>query len=209
MQNNRGRKQLVEIIKDSLTYSATDLVGFLECQHLTGLERAALSGHQERPERTDLVLDRIAQRGQLHERRFLWSLHSHGLQTVELELDSSRPRSERPAKGRDDSLRAMQTGVDVIYQAVLFDATAGARRFPAPRRTPQRSRQMELRGLGHQAGPSRQGLRRPAALHVLRPATRIPGAPTLRNAPRPRRREGRDGLIPSRRIRRVLPHGRT
>ena len=71
MQNNRGRKQLVEIIKDSLTYSATDLVGFLECQHLTGLERAALSGHLERPERTDPVLDRIAQRGQLHERRFL------------------------------------------------------------------------------------------------------------------------------------------
>ncbi len=71
MQNNRERKQLVEITKDSLTYSATDLVGFLECQHLTGLERATLSGHLERPERTDLVLDRIAQRGQLHEQRFL------------------------------------------------------------------------------------------------------------------------------------------
>ena len=121
MQNNRGCKQLVEIIKDSLTYSATDLVGFLECQHLTGLERAALSGHLERPERTDPVLDRIAQRGQLHEQRFLESLLSDGLQTVELELDHGLPRSERLAKGRDETLRAMQIGVDVIYQAVLFD----------------------------------------------------------------------------------------
>ncbi len=40
---------------------------------------------------------------------------------MELELDSSRPRGERLAKGRDDTLRAMQTGVDVIYQAVLID----------------------------------------------------------------------------------------
>ena len=111
----------MEIIEDSLTYSATDLVGFLECEHLTSLERQALSGHLERPERTDPVLDRIAQRGQLHEERFLESLLSDGLRAVKLELDPNLPRGERLAQGGDETRNAMRTGVDVIYQAVLFD----------------------------------------------------------------------------------------
>ena len=111
----------MEIIGNSLTYSATDLVGFLECEHLTSLERGALSGHLERPERTDPVLDRIAQRGQLHEERFLESLLSDGLRAVKLELDRNLPRGERLGKGRQETLNAMRTGVDVIYQAVLFD----------------------------------------------------------------------------------------
>ena len=111
----------MEYTKGSITYSATDLVGFLECGHLTSLERAALSGHLERPMRADPVLDRIAQRGQLHEERFLESLLSDGLTTVKLELDYDLPRGERLARGRDETLAAMRTGVDVIYQALLFD----------------------------------------------------------------------------------------
>ena len=111
----------MEIIEGSFTYSATDLVGFLECEHLTSLERAELSGHLERPECTDPVLDRVAQRGQPHEERFLESLLADGLCSVTLELDPDLPRGERLAKGRDETLNAMRTGVDVIYQAVLFD----------------------------------------------------------------------------------------
>ena len=111
----------MEVVENSFTYSATDLVGFLECQHLTSLDRAALSGHLERPERTDPVLDRIAQRGQLHEERFLESLVSDGLSALKLELDHSLPRNERLSKGRKETFKAMQSGTDVIYQAVLFD----------------------------------------------------------------------------------------
>ena len=32
-----------------LVYSATDLVGYLECAHLANLERAAVWGHLTRP----------------------------------------------------------------------------------------------------------------------------------------------------------------
>ena len=111
----------MEIIGDTLTYSATDLVGFLECDHLTSLERAALSGHLERPARTDPVLDRIAQRGVLHEERFLESLVSGGAGVTRLEPDPELSRIDRLSKGREQTLEAMQSGVDVIYQAVLFD----------------------------------------------------------------------------------------
>ena len=108
---------------NSLTYSAIDLVGFLECEHLTSLEKGALSGHLERPERTDPVLDRITQRGQLHEERFLESLLSDGLRAVRLELDRNLPRGERLGKGSQETLNAMRTGVDVIYQAALLDGS--------------------------------------------------------------------------------------
>ena len=111
----------MEIVDDRLMYSATDLVGFLECGHLTSLERAAVSGHLERPVRADPVLDRIAQRGQLHEERFLESLLSEGFRAVKLDPDPDLPRGQRLDKGREQTLEAMRTGVDVVYQAVLFD----------------------------------------------------------------------------------------
>ncbi len=111
----------MEIIDDGLVYSATDLVGFLECGHLTSLERAALSGHLRRPERADPVLDRIAQRGRDHEQRFLGSLLSEGLDAVELGSHPDLPRGQRLSRGRDETLEAMQAGAEVIYQAVLFD----------------------------------------------------------------------------------------
>ena len=63
-------------IGTQLVYSATDVVGALECRHLAHLERAAVEGHLRRPMRTDPVLDRIAQRGLEHEQRFLTELNS-------------------------------------------------------------------------------------------------------------------------------------
>ena len=36
-------------INGRLVYSATDLVGFLECRHLANLGRAAVAGHLARP----------------------------------------------------------------------------------------------------------------------------------------------------------------
>ena len=111
----------MEIVNDSLVYSTTDLVGFLECGHLTSLERAAVSGHLERPVRSDPVLDRIAQRGQLHEERFLDSLLAEGFRAVKLGPDPDLPRGQRLAKRRDETLAAMRSGADVVYQAALFD----------------------------------------------------------------------------------------
>ena len=108
-------------IDDRLVYSATDLVGFLECGHLTNLERAAVAGHIDRPMRLDPVLDRIAQRGEQHEARFLDSLRSKAVAVVEVDSDESLPFGERLARGHDATLSAMLEGASAIYQAVLFD----------------------------------------------------------------------------------------
>ncbi len=102
-------------------YSATDLVGYLECRHLATLERASAWGHLTRPVREDKVLDRVAERGKEHEKRFLESLRSEGLTVVEIEQDKSLPHEERRFRGRDETLAATREGADVIFQAVLFD----------------------------------------------------------------------------------------
>ena len=104
-----------------LVYSATDLVGYLECAHLANLDRAAVWGHLNRPVRADPVLDRIAQRGIEHEQRFLESLRGDGATIVEVERHESLAYDERHIRGRDETVAAMRDGVDVIYQAVLFD----------------------------------------------------------------------------------------
>ena len=71
--------------------------------------------------RADPVLDRIAQRGELHEARFLESLRAEGVRIGEIKSDQELPAGERMARGRDATLAAMREGVGAVYQAVLFD----------------------------------------------------------------------------------------
>ena len=67
------------------------------------------------------MLDRITQRGQLHEERFLEALEADGVEVVRFDQDPGLPLGQRLAEGRDLTLDAMRAGADVIYQAVLFD----------------------------------------------------------------------------------------
>ena len=111
----------------TIVHSASDLVGYLECEHLTTLERAVFATDLRRPERADPELDVLHRRGLEHERRYLAHLQAEGRIVVEgrlnggpdahagtlaeIELDSALTR------------RLMQDGADVIYQATLFDGS--------------------------------------------------------------------------------------
>ena len=111
----------MERIDTQLVYSTTDIVGALECRHLAYLERAAVDGHLKRPMREDPVLDRIAQRGLEHERRFLEELIGDDLTVVKIPLYETLPRAEQVMRGREATIEALRGGADVIYQAVLFE----------------------------------------------------------------------------------------
>ena len=107
-------------------YSATDLVGFLACEHLTNLEGAALNGLVVRPMRADPEMDRIAERGFQHEARFLEELRAEGLGIVEIRRDGSRAEGAPDPGGElraaaAETFAAMRAGADVIYQATFFD----------------------------------------------------------------------------------------
>lgn len=104
--------------------SATDLVGFLDCEHLTNLERAALAHLVTRPDREDPELDMIARRGIEHEQRYLAWLRDDGARTVATisttpgPTETQGPMLRRAAQETHEALRR---GDDVIYQATFFD----------------------------------------------------------------------------------------
>jgi len=103
-------------------YSATDLVGFLACEHLTNLERAAMAGLVQRPMLADPELDRIAMRGMQHEQRFLGELEQQSLSVVKIATDGSAgTRHEQLVQAAAETVEAMRKSVDVIYQATFFD----------------------------------------------------------------------------------------
>ncbi|MYA40585.1 MAG: TM0106 family RecB-like putative nuclease [Gemmatimonadetes bacterium] len=111
----------VQRVDGRLLCSATDLVGHLECKHLTELEQSAALGLRKRPERDDPVLDRIAKRGTEHEMRFLEALRAEGITVTSIVADEGLSYPDRLAKGRDETRSAMAAGDELIYQAVLFD----------------------------------------------------------------------------------------
>src|SRR4051794_19386497 len=114
----------MQLIDGRPVYAATDLVGYLACEHLTQLERAVLAGLTARPERNDAELDIIRKRGFEHERRYLEDLRAEGRSVVEIALDGSiEDRGDQLRAAAAATEAAMAAGADVIYQATFFDGT--------------------------------------------------------------------------------------
>ena len=109
----------------TIVYSASDLVGYLECEHLTTLERAVFQTDLKRPERSDPELEVLQRRGLEHEERYLAHLRSQGRTVQEGRIDrgAETPRPTLAEIELDAALtrRLMHDGADVIYQATLFD----------------------------------------------------------------------------------------
>jgi predicted RecB family nuclease len=96
-------------------YAATDVVGFLECEHLTTLSLQNLV--TPLPVAAVDESDKLVQdKGIEHERAYVHHLMAQGL-TV---LDISQA-AEGIAEKVEATLDAMRRGVDIIYQATLLD----------------------------------------------------------------------------------------
>jgi uncharacterized protein len=111
----------MQLIDGTPVFSATDLVGYLACEHLTALESAALAGLVERPVRDDRELEVIRRRGLQHEVRYLEQLRSEGRNVVEIDRDDETDQGARIRAQAESTLAAMRDGVDVVYQATFFD----------------------------------------------------------------------------------------
>ena len=105
----------------TLIVSATDLVGYLACDHLATLELGRVQDLWEKPIRTDdPTIELIQAKGDLHEADYLASLRADGLDVVEIATGDLRtPDQLRAAQAL--TLEAMQDGADVIFQATFFD----------------------------------------------------------------------------------------
>ncbi len=100
---------------DEVIFSATDIVNFLECEHLTSLDRINLETPLERSP-DDPTIRLIQEHGTRHEQQYLASLHEGGKTIIDV--------SEKGA-GLDHQVaatrQALADGPEVVYQAALRD----------------------------------------------------------------------------------------
>lgn len=106
---------------NALLISASDLVSFVACEHLTSLDWQATTDAALRKRRDEMDASGalITSRGNQHEQQHLAQLRASGLQVVDIneETRESSSKDERVAR----TLDALRSGVDVIYQATLRD----------------------------------------------------------------------------------------
>ena len=101
-----------------LIISATDLVGFLACGHLTHLERAQAAGLVNKPDRgDDPAVELLRWRGGKHEERYIELLEAEGRQITDLAGNKQLSYAEQAERTVD----AMRHGDEVIYQGTVFD----------------------------------------------------------------------------------------
>ena len=105
----------------TIIVSATDLVGYLACDHLATLELGRVEGRWDRPpRRADPTVQLMQDRGDAHELAHLEKLRAEGRSIVEIEKDELKTPAQLRA-AQDATLVAMRDGADVIFQATFFD----------------------------------------------------------------------------------------
>lgn len=116
-------------VEGRIVLSPTDLTKHLACAHVTTLDLAAMrsAGLRDGPDLPgakgpDDALNLIFAKGLEHERDYLRSLRAPGVRIVEIQTrwdDQGRRAAEA------ETLEAMRAGVDVIYQATVYDGSWG------------------------------------------------------------------------------------
>src|SRR3954468_21489009 len=119
--SNRAEVGRVQRIDGGIVLSPSDLPRHQECHHLTALNLEVADGRLAPPAEgpSDQTL-LVADLGIAHELRYLESLEAEGRSVVRLS-----GRAGGAARAEREVLEAMRAGVDVIYQATLFDGTWG------------------------------------------------------------------------------------
>ena len=105
----------MQIHRDRLLVSASDLVGFHDCEHLTQLDLADLADPQPRAAQ-DEHAELIARKGREFERRYLQRIEAAHPDYVYIERAGTSLEEQAAA-----TVEAMHRGVSLIYQATLMD----------------------------------------------------------------------------------------
>ncbi|WP_280113924.1 TM0106 family RecB-like putative nuclease [Agrobacterium tumefaciens] len=98
---------------NQIELSASDLVGFLNCDHFTTLDLKVVSGELSKPTTYDPFLEILRERGFRHEHGFIERLNQLGLSTETVEGVGIEDASVA------ETIDAMGRGVDVIIQGAL------------------------------------------------------------------------------------------
>src|SRR4051794_21726949 len=100
----------------SLWLSPSDLTAHLACAHLTTLSLDVALRRREKPRHRDMLAQLVAEKGDLHETRYLEHLRARESEVVEVELPQRTGGFE---EAHAATVAAMRAGADVIYQATF------------------------------------------------------------------------------------------
>src|ERR1700680_3447052 len=74
----------MQTLNNQLRFSASDLVGHLDCHHLTALDAAVARGSLTKPKIWDPVLQTLVERGMANEQEYVETLKESGVSVVEI-----------------------------------------------------------------------------------------------------------------------------
>jgi predicted RecB family nuclease len=97
----------------SFELSATDLVGYLNCRHLSVLERAVAEGNLKKPQVWDPLLQILWERGSIHEQKYVDHLTKAGLEVFRIDGFDVSPEAVAA------TVTAMRRGVQIIAQGAF------------------------------------------------------------------------------------------
>lgn len=100
-------------LHNQIQLSATDLVGHLNCGHLTGLDMQVVSGALQKPHHWDPLLEILRERGFIHEKAFIDHLTQTGIPSIKIEGVDITDDTVAQTKA------AMESGIEVIIQGAL------------------------------------------------------------------------------------------
>ena len=101
--------------------SATDLVGYLNCRHLSSLDRAVAEGALAKPKIWDPLLQILWERGSIHEQNYIAHLEEAGLDVVRIDGVDVTDEAVK------QTFAAMKQGTAVIVQGALSHGGWGGR----------------------------------------------------------------------------------
>src|SRR5665811_120751 len=99
--------------ENSIELSATDLVGYLNCRHLSGLDRAVAEGVLPKPKVWNPLLEILWERGAIHEQNYVEHLQKNWLDVIKIE------GFDVTDEAVGETLTAMKQGASVIVQGAL------------------------------------------------------------------------------------------
>jgi predicted RecB family nuclease len=108
-------------IGGSFELTATDLIGYLNCRHLSELDRAVAEGRISKPKVFDPLLQILWERGEAHERNYVDHLTRAGLDVVRIDGIGLGEAAV------SETLAAMKRGAAVIAQGALAHQGWGRR----------------------------------------------------------------------------------
>ena len=109
----------MQLYDGKLLLSPSDLSNYLACPHLTTLELETAHGTRTKPHIREALAQLVADKGDLHEKRYLDHLRAEGHEVVEIELPKGPDAFEQAHAKRKGARENAASSRNIFIRAFL------------------------------------------------------------------------------------------